>query len=278
MYTFLDYRKFIGAYFAYKRSARTTFSYRLFAKLAGFKSPNYIKLLIEGERNLKPESAYKLAAACQLDQEGVRYFETLVSFNQASSAKVKEAHYRKLQSFRAYREAHPMELAHAQYYANWYIPVVFELAARKDFQPDAVWVAGKVLPRITKKQAREALETLLELGVLEEGSDGKLRQAHQVLSTGPELHSMHIAAYHRAMMARACEAIDVIPSDERDISSLTLCVGPEEYQAIKQRIQRFRRELIEIAEGAQTRNRVLQANIQLFPMSQLDQPSRGTRR
>ena len=37
-------------------------------------------------------------------------------------------------------------------------------------------------------------------------------------------------------------SIDEVPSAERDISSLTLCLGPEALAEVKRRVQAFRRE------------------------------------
>jgi len=45
------------------------------------------------------------------------------------------------------------------------------------------------------------------------------------------------------MLARAAEAIDEVPPAERDISSITMCLGPDGLALFKERIQRFRREL-----------------------------------
>jgi len=227
VYDYLDYREFVREFFEFKKRKRQGFSYRLLAKLAGFASPSYAKMVIAGQRNIKPETARRLAHACQLDAEGTRYFETLVCFNQATSSKTRDTFYRQLSGFRHYRNSQKLELAHAAYYSNWYIPVVNELVHRPDFREDATWVARNVLPAITRKQAKEALEVLFSLGLLRRSEEGRVVQAHAVISTGAEVRGMHIANYHRAMLQRAAESIDLVPSEGRDISSLTLCLGPE---------------------------------------------------
>ena len=62
------------------------FSYRSFARAAGFSSPNYLKLVIDGQRNLTAEMAARFAQACGLLGSAADYFCTLVAFNQARSA------------------------------------------------------------------------------------------------------------------------------------------------------------------------------------------------
>jgi uncharacterized protein (TIGR02147 family) len=69
------------------------------------------------------------------------------------------------------------------------------------------------------------------------------------------------------MMQRAAESIDLFPSAERDISSVTLCMGSDGIRRLKSRIQRFRRELIELEAIEDDRRRVIQINFQLFPLT-----------
>ena len=70
-------------------------------------------------------------------------------------------------------------------------------------------------------------------------------------------------------MKRATESMELIPAAGRDISSLTLCLGPSGIEGLKTRIQAFRRELLEFAEAEddKTREQVVQVNLQLFPLS-----------
>ena len=72
------------------------------------------------------------------------------------------------------------------------------------------------------------------------------------------------------MMDHAKGALDRFPADQRDISSLTLCLGPEGVARVKRALQRFRRELLEVAEIESDPRQVVQVNFQLFPLSQLE--------
>ena len=58
-------------------------------------------------------------------------------------------------------------------------------------------------------------------------------------------------------------------AEDRDISSLTLCVGDDGLRRIKERVQRFRRELLELSVLETAPRQVIQVNFQLFPVSTL---------
>jgi uncharacterized protein (TIGR02147 family) len=272
VYGYLDYRAFLRDFYSAKKLASRSFSYRAFSKKAGVASPNYLKLVIEGSRSLSPKMAERFAQAAGLDHDGSRYFVHLVGFNQAKLSTEKAQFYDKLAAFKSYRLAHKLELAHAAYYTDWFMPAIRELAASAQFREDPEWIADQLLPKITPLQAQRALETLVELGLLVRTAQGKLVQADALLSTGPETRGLHIAAFHRAMTQRAIESIDLVPAAERDISSLTMCLGRDGFLKLKERLQRFRRELLELSALEAHPEQVVQLNFQLFPLS------RATRR
>jgi uncharacterized protein (TIGR02147 family) len=272
VYAYLDYRAYLRDYYAAKKAQSRAFSYRAFSKRAGVSSPNYLKLVVEGKRDVSPKMAERFASACGLDPESSRYFVILVGFNQAKSGAERADAYDKLMGFQSYRQAHKLEIAHAAYYSDWYMPAIRELAAARSFREDPQWIAEQLIPKITPLQAQQALETLIELGFLVRSPEGKLTQAHALLSTGPETRGLHIAAFHRAMSQRAIESIDLVPKPERDISSLTLCLGHSGLKILKERLQRVRRELLELSALETDPEQVVQVNFQLFPLS------RATRR
>lgn len=276
VYAYLDYRAFLRDHYVAKKAASRAFSYRAFSKRAGVSSPNYLKLVIEGERSLSPKMAERFAAACGLDADASRYFVHLVTFNQAKSSTERAEAYDKLTGFQRYRQAHKLELAHAAYYSDWYMPAIRELAASAQFREDPEWIADQLVPKVSPLQAQRALETLVELGLLVRGANGRLMQADALVSTGPETRGLHIVAFHRAMTQRAIESIDLVPATERDISSLTLCLGRGGLATLKTRLQRLRRELLELSALETEPEQVVQVNFQLFPLSRA--PKRGGNR
>jgi uncharacterized protein (TIGR02147 family) len=265
VFRYHDYRAFLAAYYEHKKPQG--FSYRAFATAAGLGAPNYLQLVIQGRRNLTGDMARRCAETCGLGQDAADYFVTLVAFNQASDNQERNRHYEKLSGFRRYRRAQKLELSEAAYHSRGYLPAIRELALSASFREDPEWIAERLWPPIKPRVARQALFNLLVLGLLERGPDGLLRQSTSVVSTGPETVGMHITNYHAEMMQRATAAMTLVPARERDISSLTLCLGSGRIARLKERIQAFRRELLELAEGDGQPSQVVQVNFQLFPLS-----------
>jgi uncharacterized protein (TIGR02147 family) len=266
VFSYLDYRRFLADYYARQKRAEYGFSYRVLSRRAGCKSTNYPCLVIKGKRNLTEDMALRFAKACGLEKNEAAYFGDLVQYNQARGGPAKERAYARLLKFAQFRKVHQLSAAQAQYFSEWYIPAVRELAARADFQSDPEWIAGQLLPTITQPQAKRALKVLFDLGFLTTDERGRVRRAHDLVSSGGPL-GHQLIAYHRAMLDRASAAIDLVPRDEREISSVTLCVSQAKLLELKQQIRDFRQHLLQTAEKDNDFERVVQVCFQLFPIS-----------
>jgi len=275
VFRYVDYREFLRAYYARKKAQKPGISLRAFSRRVGLKSPNYLKLVIDGDRNLTQALAVRFAEATGLHGEGVEYFCTLVAFNQARSAGERELHYARLREFRRYRETHKLGVAQDAYHAHWYVPAIRELVATRGFREDAAWIARTLQPRITPAQARAALKTLQALGLLTRDAAGKLVQADVLLTTGQGPLGHHIVNYHRAMMERAADALDHVPREQREISSVTFGADDDALAEIKRKIVELRAEILQLATSRGTPRRVVQVSFQLFPLSRATEDDDG---
>jgi uncharacterized protein (TIGR02147 family) len=266
VFSFDDYRAFLRAYYAYKKGNGRGFSLRVFSRQAGLTSSNYLKLVMDGDRNLGAEAAERFAAACGLEGARASYFVQLVALRQAKTQVERERAYENLRSHRRFRQAHPLDDEFAAYHAHWYIPAVRELAARSDFQAEPKWVASRLMPSITARQAARALKVLRELGLLVE-EEGTLRQAHALVTTPDKPLGHHLMRFHRVMMERAAEALDIVPREQREIASLTLCLSDSQLRALKAELVQIRGELLRKYGVDPEAKRVVQMNFQMFPLS-----------
>lgn len=267
VFDYLDFRAFLRDFYFYKKQCDKSFSYRKFGAKAGFSSPNYLKLVVDGKRNLSEDMAQRFAQGCELSPEACNYFVQLVYFCQAEDPVAKEQAFQSLTSARHVRGIQRLERAQFAYFSQWYLPAIRELGRREDFRADATWIAAELVPSISEEEARFALRTLCELDLLKPDANGELRPTDALVSTGDETRSMMIAAYHRELMHRASASIDLLPPDQRELSALTLCLGPEGLSLLKRRIQSLRQELLERESMETHPTQVLQLNFQMFPLS-----------
>lgn len=268
VFEFLDYRSFLRSCYQAQKARRPQYSYRLFSRLAGLRSPNFLKLVIEGQRNLGPESIPKFAKALGLNAAEAEFFTDLVTFEQATSVDEKSRAFERIAASRRFRVARRIEGELFAYLSSWHHPAIRELAARADFRDDPKWIAAQLQPPIAASAAAASLKLLLSLGLLVRNEQsGRLERSEPTLTTEHEVRSLAAANFHRTMMERAAAAIEDVPPAERDLAALTVCISAKTAAQVKERIHRFREELTELCDSDPDGKVVYQLNVQWFPLS-----------
>lgn len=267
MFRFHDYRAFLRAFYDLNKARSTGFSLRAFSKRAQLRSSNYLKLVMDGQRNLTQEMAPRFAEACTLRGQKVEYFCSLVVFNQAKKATDRDRAFSRLSRFKRYRAVHRLDAAQANYHAHWYMPAIRELVVRRDFREDPQWVARRLMPSITPRDAERALRVLLELELLARDASGRLVQVDSLVQTAERPKSDHVQRYHCAMMERAAESIHTVPHQQRQIESITLCLSEARMRDLKARVESFCDEVLQEFQADADSSRVVQLNVQMFPLT-----------
>lgn len=267
IFAHLDYRAYLKAYYDAAKANLPQFSYRYFSRRAGFASSNFLKLVIDGQRNPSADSVDKIAGAIGLSADEHRFFAHLVAFDQARDAEERAHHLEQLTAMRRFWDARPIDGMLFEYLSHWYNVAIRELAAGADFRDDPAWIAARLHPPITPGQARAALTLLLDLGLLERTADGRVVQAEVTLDAGHEVRAVGARRFHRQMIERGREALDTVGPDRRDISGMTVCVRADRVEELKRRLRAFREQLMAFCDEQADPDTVYQINMQLFPLT-----------
>lgn len=266
IYEYDDYRRFLKDLYLHYKATTTQFSYRYFSMRAGFKSPNFLKLVIEGKRNLSPKSAAKFGPALRLNRSESEFLLNLVQFCQAETGEDKVLSAREILKSRTLKKVHPLKQAELKYYARWYYIPIRELVGTGIFREDGHWIASQFRFPLSPEEALQALKDLELLGLIERNANGKLVQTHKILSSGDDVMSALIVQYHKDMITKAAQSIDEISHLEREISATCITCNPDTVQRIKLLLREMRKEILALADGAANPSLVYQINFQLFPL------------
>lgn len=267
IFEFQDYRAYLTAWYQLAKKSRASYSYRLFAKKAGFSSSNFLMLVMTGRRNLTEESLNKFVVGLDLNKQEGDFFRNLVFFNQSKTHDEKNLYYQRLLQSRKFSQLKPIEKRQYEYYSTWYHPVIRELAVSPDFDGTPEWLAEKIFPPIYPSQAAKSIELLEELGFIEKGGTGKWKQVSSVISTGPDLSSIVVHNYHKSLLDLTKEVMDKLPLTERDISTMTLGVKKERIPQLKKKIREFRQEVLKLVSTDINPEEVTQLSIQFYPLT-----------
>tara|TARA_Y100000768_G_scaffold388803_1_gene387330 strand:+ start:1321 stop:2142 length:822 start_codon:yes stop_codon:yes gene_type:complete len=269
IFHYTNYRLFLKASYEELKATHKAFSYRYFSQKCGYKSPNFLKMIIDGQRNLSEESIEKFIEFFKLKKKEADYFRLLVQFNQAKTNQTKTDLAQKILKHSAFKRMHPLSRDHFEYYSKWYYVAIRELLATRKIKLDAATISELLTPNVPVKDVEEALESLLRLGLIEK-KQNRLAQKQELITTGDEVSSAAIASYHKNMMLLAGDSIDTIDRSLRDISSVTVSLSRENISELKLLIQKFRKEVMELSEQDQNKQTVYQVGIQMFPLSKVE--------
>ncbi|MDB5051778.1 MAG: hypothetical protein JWO30_4849 [Fibrobacteres bacterium] len=268
IFTYLEYRVFLKDAFEAVKAGSPKLSYRTFAKKAGFSSPNFLQMVMQGKRNLSSTYAISAAKAFKLNRQETEFFQNLVGYDQAKSLDEKNLFYQKILKNKRYTTVKTLDKSQYEFFSHWYIPVVREMLTHKDFTGESAWIAERVYPRITAAQVDSAKDLLLKLGMIrQEAETGKWTLADAVISTESEATHLALRNYHMSAIQLAHDCLKVFSPTERDVRSVTIGLSESAFAELKARLETVWKEVLDFAGTQQQADAVYQVNLQLFPLT-----------
>ena len=261
-----DYRCYMRDYYE-ERKRTSYFSWREFAKLAGFSSSGYLKLVCDGKTRLRQDGALKVARAMELSGYRREYFCLLVEFCDAPDERSRVQVFSRMRTLMEENGVRVLGAEAFDYYRSWVNSVVRELAPMMPGAKPSD-IAKMCIPEVTAGEVRNSLELMVRANLLERKPDGAYVQMNKGLTGDPALVSASMKAMQKQVAQLAADALDNVPAEERDISGFTLGISENTYRRLVEEIGAFRKRIKEIVSDDEGCNRVYRLNLQLFPLSE----------
>ena len=262
-----NYREYVLDYYQ-ERKRCSAFTWREFAKDAGFASGSYLKLVSDGKTRLREEGAKKTALAMGLEGFEFDYFVLMVRYENAKTDKEKKKCFEEMQ---ALGEASRVKILGSEMYAfyeTWKHSVVRELAvAMPGAKPNEI--AKVCRYAISASDVSESLHFLVKSGLLTRDIKGNYHQTNNSLSTG-RLNVVAVAVHSllRQMGEFALDALDKLPISERHFSGITMGMTDESYKKVVEELAECRKRIVSIVSADKNVEKVCRLNMQLFPLTE----------
>jgi uncharacterized protein (TIGR02147 family) len=221
IYNFSDYREFLKDRYRQLKESDPLFSFRYFSKQAGFGSPNYLKLVMDGKRNLSAEAIGKFAKGLRLDNHESEYFRYMVEYNQCENVPKKKVYEAKLMYLRELFKVKTLIPELYDYYHEWYHAAIREMIKKGKVKNDPTMIAQSLVPTISEADAQASVALLVKLNFVAEGAD------HMLVSTETtEIDSTSAAMaqkiYYEQMAELAAQSLYTQGPETQDFESITL--------------------------------------------------------
>lgn len=203
VYQYKNYRTYLIDYYDYKKKQSSNFSYKHFSQLAKIKSPNFLKFIMDGKRNLTIEKIHLFAKGLELSHSEKVYFETLVLYNQAEIKETKKYYKNRLDDLVQLYPVKKVNLSANDIISQWYYPALILYLHEKDVDQDLRPLANII--KITSKEIQQIIEKLLskKLLIIE---NYKYQLTHGYIKTNENRYNMIQQNYLKAQLNRSLDA------------------------------------------------------------------------
>lgn len=266
IYNFSDYREFLKDRYKQLKETDPLFSFRHFSKQAGFGSPNYLKLVMDGKRNLSTEAIGKFAKGLRLDSHESEFFRYMVECNQCESAPKKTVYEAKLLYLRELFKVKTLIPELYDYYHEWYHSAIREMAKKSKLKNDPGHIAQSLVPNITEAEAKASISLLQSLKFITITGEGWIESVTSTGEDNSETAAMSQKIHYEQMAELAAQSLYTQGPDTQEFESVTVSLPKEKVNELKLKIQ----ALIQTAAKENSQNpgdAVYQLNVQLFAIT-----------
>ncbi len=263
--SYVDYRLFLQAWYAYNKEHKRGFSYGSWTRQLGFKSRNHIRLVMIGERNLGAESIAAVVKSLALSASEAEYFEHLVLYANATSFDTKDYHFQQIVRLNKGQLGSQIRDVY-RFLSNPKTPRVHLLLSLKDLKCTVSFIAKTL--NMTQAEAQEVLTNIQSCGLaaLDE-TTGVWTASERDLQIPNQLGNQAIQSFHNKSLEEAQEAITKDPT-ERLLSALLMTLDESEYKELQQDIEQFQNFLTKKYNSKKLQgSRIFQMNLNVIPTS-----------
>jgi uncharacterized protein (TIGR02147 family) len=258
-------RTYLKDAIAEKKRLEADFSIRKFCKGSNFGSHAHLVMILNGRRRMTLKQVPALATGLGLTTQERIYLQTLIQLDNANSDEEKDLCKLFLNDLNPRREYRIAEIEHYHAIADWIHMAILTLAKIEGARITAEAIYPLIGEKVSIPKIREAIERLLELGLLKEETDGRLAPAFSSVKTKDDISNKGAREYHRQVGRLAVDAIEDQSPAIREFQSFALTLPSGKIDLAKEMIRKFRHQLVQILEnepGAE----VYQCNLQFFKL------------
>lgn len=274
---YMNYRLFLADFYAFKRKsskgALRAYNYAVFSAAANIKSPNYLKMIIEGKRNLSDDMIGKFGKALGFMKEQTEEFRLLVHFTQATDPAERNMYLKKLSEHRVAGKLKSGEIDRKTWekVPNWVAWIIYAMVDQDGVSFDTNSLKQLLRGKASEDEIETALTTLIGSGELRrDEATGELKKNRSLIESPEDIPVALVRKLQSQLMYLGLESLYQDQPMDREFGTLTMSLTKAEFEEIKFKLRQMRKGIHKdnsIARMKSKGERVYQLNIQLFPVT-----------
>lgn len=268
VFDYIDFRDYLQQVILTLRANQKKLTYRKLSSLFGFKSPNFLLLLIQKKRKMSYATAQKTCRLLNLTKPESEYFLLMVNSTLTTQITEREQITKRMLQLQRNRNQKDIEPKLYELYENWHQIVLREILNLQQTPQTIEFLSQFFEEKITENQIKESLQKLNQLDLIEK-KNGRWVNKQTHLKTGDFISNTYILLFHKKMIELAEKSLDRHTAKQRYLSALTLPIGEASEQKIRELIEDFKLKALEISEDSTESDRIMQLNLQFFPVTKV---------
>ncbi len=275
---YTDFRQYLKDVYEHKRATESTglrsYSYSTFSAAADIKSPNYLKLIIEGRRNLSEDMTVRFAKALRLGRDEISEFKALVRYGQATQPIERNHFLKELADLRARRELDRGRIDQRSWdkVPSWIGWVLYAMADQRGVEFDAEQLLRLFRLKASTDDIRDSMRKLFESGeLIRNEASGEVTKPREMIEAPQDLPVALIRKLQAELIYLGIESLFNDSPKDREFGALTMALTQEEFEQVRFDVRQLRKRLhkdVSVKRKSSKGDRVYQLNIQLFPVTE----------
>jgi uncharacterized protein (TIGR02147 family) len=260
MFEYQNYIDFLQDELLRRTSANRAYSLRAFAKALGLSSGELSEIL-RGKRKLSLKSAVKISKSLGLNSIETKHLISLIG-NEINEKSLSD------KEIKSVNEAQ-LSIDQFTVISEWYHFAILNLADCKNFNWSYSYISKKL--NIKPFEVKIAIEKMIHVGLIKKSYDKngevRLKVSEDFVMPQSGIPSTAIRKYHKQILNKAIEALEIQSVDERDITGIGLSLNKIDIKSFKKDISAFQDFLIEKYSKGK-KERAYQLEMALFALSE----------
>jgi uncharacterized protein (TIGR02147 family) len=260
-----DYRDYLRFELDARQSRRPKYSLRAFSRDLKM-SPSHLSDVLSGRERLSIQAAQVVSKALGFNPVKKSHFIGMVALEKASKSEEQAKLRARLEKIvKDDSSYHEHDLDHFKMIADWHHLGILAAAELKNIGGN-VQKTAKVLG-LDVITTKEAVHRLSRLGLVRIKDRAIEVLKKKTMTPRSEVPSYSVRRFHRQMLQKAGEALDLFAVSERFASSSLIAIAKEDMPAAKEFLIEMRSKFVERFENKDKADEIVGLTLAIFPVT-----------
>jgi uncharacterized protein (TIGR02147 family) len=262
-----DYRSILKTALVTKDQNRENLSLRALAKKLDM-STSFLSEVLNGKKSLSVDLAFKIAIKLDFTNLEAQSFCLLVQLDQEKDPAYREKLLERLNDLNPQRKTYDLSADLFKTIAEWHHAAILELTYLRGFKPTPENIAAYL--GIPKTDAELAVERLERLELIERDAHGRLKKAHNYLTSEAKIPLAAFKQFHGQVLNKALAALHTHAPSERVSATDVMAFDSKHIDRVERLSREFSSAVLKLAQRSKVKDSVFALSTQFFPLTQKD--------